>query len=138
MKQKATQSPDPLEVYFKERFRKKNLGVLEGANLTADDRTCRGGRDHIFFYLRIKEEKIEDISFECGGCDMAMFVAGDILCDLVRNKRLDEIENISEKEFIKALGGKSKEGLKHFKMAMKVLNDGIKGYPNHIDNGMCL
>ncbi|MEW6681283.1 MAG: iron-sulfur cluster assembly scaffold protein [bacterium] len=119
MKQKATQSPNPLEVYFKERFRKKNLGVLEGANWAADDRTCRGGRDHIFLYLKIKDNLIEDISFECGGCDMAMFVVADILCDLVRKKRLNEASNISEKEFLKALGKKSKEGFRAFQNGKK-------------------
>ncbi|MEW6007020.1 MAG: iron-sulfur cluster assembly scaffold protein [bacterium] len=131
MKREITQNPDFLEVYFKEKFSKRNLGVLEGATHTADDRACRGGRDHLFLYMKIKENIIEDISFECGGCDMAMFVVADILCDLVRKKRLNEASNISEKEFLKALGGKSKSGAEHFKMAKKVLEDGLKSY---IDN----
>ncbi len=119
---------DPVETYFKERFSKRNLGVLEGANYTADERTCRGGRDHLFLYMKIKENIIEDISFECGGCDTAMFVAGDILCNLVRGKTFNEISNICEKEFLGVIGGESKDGLKHFKMAIKILKDGIKGY----------
>jgi len=127
MKQGIIQSPDLLEIYFKERFSKRNLGVLEGANHTADERTCRGGRDHLFLYMKIKGDVIDDISFECGGCDKAMFVAGDILCNLVRGRSFNELL-IYEGEFFNALGGECKEGLEHFNMAMKILKEGIQNY----------
>lgn len=128
MKQGATQNL--LEIYFKERFSKKNLGVLSEANWTVDEKACRGGRDHLFLYLRIKGNVIEDIGFECGGCDTAMFVAGDILCELVRGKNFNEIENISKDEFIHFLAYEDEEGIKHFEIALKILKDGIKNYVN--------
>ncbi len=122
---------DPLiEQYFKETFSRKsdNLGPLDGVNCTIDDCTCRGGRDHLFLDLKINGDNIEDIKFQCGGCDQTMIVVGDILCDLVRGKHVNKIPEITENVFSDMLGGESVEGTEHFKMAMKILNKGLTQY----------
>jgi NifU-like protein involved in Fe-S cluster formation len=106
----------------------RNEGKIEDANALADGKGCRGSKDHLFLYLKIENGKIVDIKYKCAYCDPAMFVTAEILCDLVKGLKIDEISKIDGKDFTNLLGGESKEGSDHFEMAMKILKEGIQSY----------
>lgn len=105
-----------------------NEGKIEDANVVADGEGCRGSRDHLFLYLKIEDSKIVDIKYKCAYCDPAMFVSAEILCDIVRGLRIDEISKIDGKDFTNLLGGDSKEAIDHYTPALDILKKAIENY----------
>jgi nitrogen fixation NifU-like protein len=106
----------------------RNEGKIENANVIANGEGCRGSRDHLFLYLKIEEDKIVDIKYKCAYCDPAMFVTAEILCDMVRGLRIDDISKIDGENFTTLLGGYSKEAIDHYTAALKILERAIKDY----------
>lgn len=106
----------------------RNEGKIEDANAVADGEGCRGSGDHLFLYLKIKDDKIVDIKYKCAYCDPAMFVTAEILCDLVKGLKIDEISKIDEKDFSNLLGGDSKEAIDHYIPALEILRKAIEDY----------
>ena len=53
-------------------------------------------------YLKIKNDKIEDIKFETYGC-VAAIASTDMMCELVKGKTLDEAYKMSNQEIVKGL-----------------------------------
>ncbi len=106
----------------------RNEGKIEDANAIANGEGCRGSRDHLFLYLKIEDGKIVDIKYKCAYCDPAMFVTAEILCDMVKGLRIDEISKIDGKDFANLLGGYSKEAIAHYTPALEILRKAIEDY----------
>lgn len=107
----------------------RNQGKIENANALADGKGCRGSGDHLFLYLKIEDGKIVDIKYKCAYCDPTMFVTAEILCDMVRGLKIDEILRIDGKEdFINLLGGDSQEAIDHYTPALEILRKAIENY----------
>jgi len=110
--------------YFNRMFsnpKESNMGRLEDADVVIEERVCeKEGRDQLSLYIRMDSKRVKEIRFMCAYCDPYMFVAADILSRLFKEKELREIERIGEKEFYRALGGKSKEALEHFNKAKEI------------------
>lgn len=110
--------------YFNKMFsnpKGSNMGRLEDADVIMEERVCeKEGRDQLSLYIRMESERVKEIRFMCTYCDPYMFVAADILSRLFKGKELEGINRIGEKEFYKALGGRSEEALKHFNKAREL------------------
>jgi len=124
-----------MDKLIKEQFVKisqegfKNSGKIKNATCVIEsgaEGTCVGGRDYLFLYLKIENNKIIDIRYECNYCDPAMFVAAECLCNLARGLKVDECCKINNKTFSNYLGDYSEMATEHFSRALKLLLGGIK------------
>lgn len=55
-------------------------------------------------FVKVKEGKISDISFQTYGC-VAAIGTTDMLCEMAKGKTLEEAEKITANQVIEALGG---------------------------------
>lgn len=55
-------------------------------------------------YIKVKDNKIEDIKFKTYGC-VAAIASSDVLCEIVKGKTLEQAMKVSSKDVIKAMGG---------------------------------
>ena len=119
--------------YYNKRVEEdfKNSGGLEDPDITVkavDTKGCHGNNtDLLYFHLGIEGERIKDVRYECEYCDLIMYVVAEITCDLVRNRTLDEIANMTERDFSNALGGHSPKALARWKTAFDALVKEVSG-----------
>ncbi len=87
-----------LDLFFNPKF----FGRMKkpDAKGTAGNPICG---DRLNFYLKIKNDKIKDISYETLGCSTAIAVS-EIVCQLVKGKTLDHASQLSHKDVLKKLG----------------------------------
>lgn len=87
-----------------EHFRNpKNMGRMENP-----DAVGKGGNpvcgDVMYLYLRIKDERIEDIKFETFGCAAAIGTTS-MITEMVKGKTLDEAMKVTKGDVEDAVGG---------------------------------
>ncbi len=75
---------------------KKADGVGEVGNLVCGD--------VMRLYIKVKDEKIEDIKFETYGCAAAI-ATSSVITEMVKGKTLEEVLKMSNKDIIDKLGG---------------------------------
>ena len=99
-----SRSPLPYSDKLLDYFRNpRNLGPLEDADVVATAGSMACG-DMITFYLKIKGDTIEKITFESYGCASNIATAS-LLTEIVMGKSLEESFATSWKEIADALGG---------------------------------
>ena len=81
----------------------KNAGRMEDPDGVGEVGNARCG-DIMKIYIRVKDEKIEDISFETFGCASAI-ASSSMVTEMVKGMTLDQALAISNKEVVNALGG---------------------------------
>jgi nitrogen fixation NifU-like protein len=81
----------------------KNAGKMENPDGVGEVGNSRCG-DIMKIYLRIKDDRIEDVSFETFGCASAI-ASSSMVTEMVKGLTLDEALAISNKDVVKALGG---------------------------------
>ncbi|HRZ85340.1 MAG TPA: iron-sulfur cluster assembly scaffold protein [Candidatus Paceibacterota bacterium] len=54
-------------------------------------------------YIKVKNKKISDISFMTYGC-VAAIASSDYLCEIAKNKTLEQAKKITSKDVIKKMG----------------------------------
>jgi len=81
----------------------RNMGEIPDANGvgTVGNPVCG---DIMRLYLKIKDDRIEDIKFKTFGCGAAI-ASSSMLTELVKGKTIDEALKTSNKAIIEALGG---------------------------------
>ena len=82
--------------------------------------------DTMKIFLKIKDKKIQDISFQTLGCAAAI-ASSDALCELVKNKTLSYAKKIDKNKIIRKL-----KGLPPIKVHCSVL--GIEAIRKAIEN----
>ena len=83
--------------------RPRNAGAIEnpdGAG-TAGGETCS---DTLTIYLRVKDDRISEISFLCQGCPAAI-ACGSMTTELALGRHLDDAADIADDTIAEALGG---------------------------------
>jgi nitrogen fixation NifU-like protein len=83
--------------------------------------------DQLRLYIKVKNNRINQIKFETLGCAVAIAVSS-VITEMVKNKTLKEALKITEQDIAKELGG-----LPNFKMhcsnlAARALREAIKNY----------
>jgi nitrogen fixation NifU-like protein len=104
----------------------KNMGSMKDADAVAEVGNPMCG-DILKLYIKVRDNKIKDISFETMGCVAAIAVSS-VITEMVKNKTLKEALKITEQDIAKELGG-----LPNFKMhcsnlAARALRKAIKNY----------
>ena len=80
-----------------------NAGVIEDADGVGEVGNPVCG-DMMTFYIKVKDDVINDIKFQTFGCVAAIAVS-DIVSDMAKGKSLAEAQKITKKAVAEALGG---------------------------------
>jgi nitrogen fixation protein NifU and related proteins len=81
----------------------RNTGVIEDADGVGEVGNPVCG-DMMTFYIKVKEDVIEDIKFQTFGCVAAIAVSS-IVSEMARGKTLAEAQKITKRVVAEALGG---------------------------------
>ena len=83
--------------------------------------------DMMTFYIKVKEDKIEDVKFKTFGCGAAIAVSS-MVSEMAKNKTLDEAMLISNKDVAKELGGLPENKLHCSNLGADALHKAIENY----------
>ena len=119
--EKSGYSSKAIEYYLK----KVNVGRVENPSVhLAYTGPCG---DSMEVYLKIESDIIKDAKFQAIGCAGALS-AGSALMEMVKEKRLEEAEKITEEDIIDFLGGIPKQKIHCACLAKRTLQKAIKKY----------
>ena len=80
-------------------------------------------------YLKVADERIQDISFQTFGCGAAIAVSS-MLTEIAKGKSLEEAKRITNKDVAQALEGLPKNKLHCSNLGADALQMAIKDYEN--------
>ena len=83
--------------------------------------------DMMTFYIKVKEDKIEDVKFKTFGCGAAIAVSS-MVSEMAKGKTLDEAMLISNKDVAKQLGGLPENKLHCSNLGADALHKAIENY----------
>ncbi|MHA1617209.1 MAG: iron-sulfur cluster assembly scaffold protein [Candidatus Njordarchaeales archaeon] len=103
-----------------------NMGPMEDADVVVVEGSPACG-DMIAFYLKVRDNRIEKITFESYGC-AANIAAASMLTMMTQGKTLEEAWRITWKELDEALGGLPKIKYHCSALAVGALKKAIRKY----------
>lgn len=109
----------------------RNVGTLSDADGIGEVGNPLCG-DMMTIYLKIEEDRIEDIKFQTFGCGSAIAVSS-ILTEIAKGKTLEEAKKITNKDVADALQGLPKNKLHCSNLGADALQAAIQNYENRRD-----
>ena len=106
----------------------RNVGVIENANGIGEVGNPLCG-DMMTIFLKIKDDRIEEIKFQTFGCGSAIAVSS-MLTEIAVGKTIEEAKKITNKDVAKALEGLPKNKLHCSNLGADALQMAIKNYEN--------
>lgn len=85
--------------------------------------------DMMTFYIKVKDNKLDDVKFKTFGCGAAIAVSS-MVSEMAKGKTLDEALKISNKNVAKELGGLPKNKLHCSNLGADALHKAIENYQN--------
>ena len=109
----------------------RNVGEIEDPDGVGEvgNPLC-GDMMHIF--LRIRDERIEDIKFKTFGCGSAIAVSS-MLTEMAKGKTLEEAKQLSNQDIADALEGLPKNKMHCSNLGADALHQAIEDYENRRD-----
>jgi len=104
----------------------RNVGTIEDADGVGEVGNPLCG-DMMTIYLKIEDDRIDDIKFQTFGCGSAIAVSS-MLTEIAKGKSLDEAKQITNKDVAKALEGLPKNKLHCSNLGADALQMAIKNY----------
>jgi len=104
----------------------RNVGQLENADGMGEIGNPLCG-DMMSIYLKIEDERIQDIKFQTFGCGAAIAVSS-MLTEIAKGKTLDEAKKITNKDVAEALDGLPKNKLHCSNLGADALQAAIRNY----------
>lgn len=104
----------------------RNVGVIENPDGFGEVGNPLCG-DMMSIYLKIKDERIDDIKFQTFGCGAAIAVSS-MLTEMAKGKTIEEAKKISNKDVAAALEGLPKNKLHCSNLGADALHQAIKDY----------
>ena len=83
--------------------------------------------DMMSFYIKVKDNRIEDIKYKTFGCVAAIAVSSTV-SEMAKGKTLDEARAITKKAAAEALDGLPKEKMHCSNLGAKALSKAIEDY----------
>ncbi len=107
----------------------RNVGVIEDASGvgTVGNPACG---DIMKLYIKVIDEKIEDVKFKTFGCGAAV-ATSSMVTELVKGKTIEEALLITNKTVIEALDGLPKNKIHCSVLAEDALKAAIEDYRNN-------
>jgi nitrogen fixation NifU-like protein len=111
----------------------RNVGEIEGADGsgTVGNPVCG---DMMTFYIKVKDERIEDIKFKTFGCGAAIAVSS-MVSEMAKGKTLDEAMQITNKDVAKELDGLPQNKMHCSNLGADALHEAIKNYREQAESG---
>lgn len=106
----------------------RNVGVIEDADGVGEVGNPLCG-DMMTIYLKINDDRIDDIKFQTFGCGSAIAVSS-MLTEIARGKTIAEARKITNKDVADALEGLPKNKLHCSNLGADALQLAIKDYEN--------
>ncbi len=104
----------------------RNVGVIENADGVGEVGNPICG-DMMTIYLKVKDERIEDIKFQTFGCGSAIAVSS-MLTEIARGKSISEAKKITNQDVANALEGLPKNKLHCSNLGADALHLAIEDY----------
>jgi nitrogen fixation NifU-like protein len=104
----------------------RNVGVMDEADGVGEvgNPTCG---DMMSIYIKVENDRIEDIKFQTFGCGAAIAVSS-MLTELAKGKSIEDAKQITNKDVAEALEGLPKAKLHCSNLGADALNMAIKDY----------
>ncbi len=110
-----------------ERFSNPKFGgEIENADAMGEEGNMKCG-DFMRIYIKVKDNTITDIKFKTYGC-VAAVAASDMICEMVKGKKLEEAMKITGKEVLKEFGEMPVQKYHCSFMGIKALQKAINNY----------
>jgi len=81
----------------------RNVGEIENPDGVGEEGNPVCG-DMMTFYIRVKDNKLEDVKYKTFGCGAAIAVSS-IVSEMAKGKTLDEVKKINPDKVVQELGG---------------------------------
>ena len=104
----------------------RNVGEIDDADGIGEVGNPVCG-DMMSFYIKVKDDRIEDIKYKTFGCVAAIAVSSTV-SELAKGKTLDEARAITKKAAAEALDGLPKEKMHCSNLGAKALSKAIEDY----------
>ena len=104
----------------------RNVGEIENADGVGQVGNAKCG-DIMKMYLKIKDNKIDDVKFETFGCGSAI-ASSSIATEMIKGKTIGEALKITNKDVVDALGGLPAYKLHCSVLAEESIKAAVKNY----------
>ena len=104
----------------------RNVGTIENADGIGEVGNPVCG-DMMTFYIKVKDDKIDDIKYKTFGCVAAIAVSSKV-SEMIKGKTLDEAKALSKKAVAEALDGLPKEKMHCSNLGAEALTEAINDY----------
>ena len=104
----------------------RNVGSIENADGVGEVGNAKCG-DIMKIYLKIDDNRIEDVKFETFGCGSAI-ASSSMATEMIKGKTIDEALALTNKEVVDALGGLPVHKLHCSVLAEEAVKSAIQDY----------
>jgi nitrogen fixation NifU-like protein len=104
----------------------RNAGVIENADGVGEVGNPQCG-DMMTFYIKVKDNRLEDVKFQTFGCVAAIAVSS-MVSEMAKGKDLEEAKKITNKQVAEILGGLPPNKLHCSNLGAEALTLAIKNY----------
>ena len=104
----------------------RNVGVIEDADGVGEVGNAKCG-DIMKMYLKIKDNKIEDVKFETFGCGSAI-ASSSIATEMIKGRTLEDALALTNQEVVDALGGLPAHKLHCSVLAEEAIKKALEDY----------
>lgn len=104
----------------------RNVGKMENADGIGEVGNAKCG-DIMKMYLKIKDDRIEDVKFETFGCGSAI-ASSSMATELIKGKTIEEALAVTNKQVVDALGGLPAYKLHCSVLAEESIKAAVKNY----------
>ena len=104
----------------------RNVGKMENADGVGEVGNAKCG-DIMKMYLKIRNDRIEDVKFETFGCGSAI-ASSSMATEMIKGKTIDEALALTNKEVVEALGGLPAHKLHCSVLAEEAVKSAVKNY----------
>ncbi|MBW1703504.1 MAG: iron-sulfur cluster assembly scaffold protein [Deltaproteobacteria bacterium] len=112
----------------------RNVGEIEDADGIGEVGNPVCG-DMMTFYIKVKDDKLEDVKYKTFGCVAAIAVSSKV-SEMTRGKTLEEAKSVTKKAVAEALDGLPKEKMHCSNLGAQALSKGEKS-KKHITCDQC-
>ena len=104
----------------------RNTGVIEDADGVGEVGNPQCG-DMMTFYIKVKDDTLEDVKFQTFGCVAAIAVSS-MVSEMAKGKKLEEAKKITNKLVAETLGGLPPNKMHCSNLGAEALTLAIKNY----------
>ena len=104
----------------------RNAGVIEDADGVGEVGNPQCG-DMMTFYIKVKDDTLEDVKFQTFGCVAAIAVSS-MVSEMAKGKKLEEAKKITNKLVAETLGGLPPNKMHCSNLGAEALTLAIKNY----------